>query len=100
LNYQDSLTNNNNKSTTTNRNGRCTRRNSSHNAIEKRYRCSINEKIHELKEIVAASDRKVGEEGLRRRFIRVARDKAYRQVITWTEQLLFLLSFFFCSTAC
>ncbi len=62
MNHQDSLTNNNNKSTTTNGNGRRTRRNSSHNAIEKRYRSSINEKLHELKEIIAASDRKVGEE--------------------------------------
>ncbi|CAF0997207.1 unnamed protein product, partial [Didymodactylos carnosus] len=34
------------------------RRKSSHNAIEKRYRSSINEKIIELKEIVAANDEK------------------------------------------
>ena len=35
------------------------RRKSSHNAIEKRYRSSINERILELKEIVAADDEKV-----------------------------------------
>ena len=35
------------------------RRKSSHNAIEKRYRSSINERILELKEIVAANDEKV-----------------------------------------
>lgn len=36
-------------------------RKSSQNAIEKRYRSSINERINELKEIVAATDGKVGE---------------------------------------
>lgn len=35
------------------------RRKSSHNAIEKRYRSSINERILELKEIVADTDEKV-----------------------------------------
>ena len=35
------------------------RRKSSHNAIEKRYRSSINERILELKEIVAVNDEKV-----------------------------------------
>lgn len=35
------------------------RRKSSHNAIEKRYRSSINERILELKDIVAATDEKV-----------------------------------------
>jgi Helix-loop-helix DNA-binding domain len=35
------------------------RRKSSHNAIEKRYRSSINERILELKEMVAANDEKV-----------------------------------------
>ena len=38
-----------------------TRRRSTHNAIEKRYRSSINERIHELKDIVAPNDEKVGE---------------------------------------
>jgi hypothetical protein len=33
--------------------------------IEKRYRSSINEKINELKEIVAPSDGKVSEEAQR-----------------------------------
>ncbi len=64
LNHQDSFTNNNNKSTIANGNGRHTQRKSSHCAIEKRYRSSINEKIHELKEIVATSPGKVGEEDL------------------------------------
>ena len=36
------------------------RRKSSHNAIEKRYRSSINERILELKEMVADGDEKVG----------------------------------------
>jgi sterol regulatory element-binding transcription factor 1 len=36
-------------------------RRSSHNAIEKRYRSSINEKILELKDIVAIDDEKVNE---------------------------------------
>ena len=46
---------------TTNENGGRVHRKPSHNAIEKRYRCSINEKILELKEIVAITDEKVGE---------------------------------------
>ena len=37
------------------------RRKSSHNAIEKRYRSSINERILELKEIVADTDEKVSD---------------------------------------
>jgi sterol regulatory element-binding transcription factor 1 len=41
-------------------NGGRVRRKSSHNAIEKRYRSSINERILELKEIVADTDEKVG----------------------------------------
>lgn len=45
-------------SSITHSNGRV-RRKSSHNAIEKRYRSSINEKILELKEIVADTDEKV-----------------------------------------
>jgi sterol regulatory element-binding transcription factor 1 len=40
-------------------NGGRVRRKSSHNAIEKRYRSSINERILELKEIVAVNDEKV-----------------------------------------
>jgi len=70
-----------------------TQRKSSQNMIEKRYRSSINEKINELKEIVAPSDGKVGEEAQRqrnrRRLIRVAIDITYRRAITWTEQLFF-----------
>jgi hypothetical protein len=54
--------NTDNASTTTDGNALRTRRKPSHNAIEKRYRSSINEKIHELKEIVAANDEKVGED--------------------------------------
>ncbi len=42
-----------------------TRRKSSQNMIEKRYRSSINEKINELKGIVAPSDEKVSEEAQR-----------------------------------
>jgi hypothetical protein len=42
-------------------NGGRVRRKSSHNAIEKRYRSSINERILELKEIVADTDEKVDE---------------------------------------
>jgi hypothetical protein len=42
-----------------NGNGGRVRRKSSHNAIEKRYRSSINERILELKEIVADNDEKV-----------------------------------------
>lgn len=48
--------------TTNNLNGTAggrVRRKSSHNAIEKRYRSSINERILELKEIVADNDEKV-----------------------------------------
>ncbi len=40
-------------------NGGRVRRKSSHNAIEKRYRSSINERILELKEMVADNDEKV-----------------------------------------
>jgi sterol regulatory element-binding transcription factor 1 len=53
--------------TTTNNNfgngtGGRVRRKSSHNAIEKRYRSSINERILELKEIVSDNDEKVNNE--------------------------------------
>jgi hypothetical protein len=40
-------------------NGGRVRRKSSHNAIETRYRSSINERILELKEIVSDNDEKV-----------------------------------------
>ncbi|CAF5143340.1 unnamed protein product [Rotaria sp. Silwood1] len=65
--HQDSLTENNNnnnnntESIIVNGNGNRSRRKLSHTAIEKRYRSSINEKINELKEIVAVTDGKVGE---------------------------------------
>jgi len=52
----------NNQVPTSNLNGTTggrVRRKSSHNAIEKRYRSSINERILELKEIVADTDEKV-----------------------------------------
>ena len=42
-------------------NGGRVRRKSSHNAIEKRYRSSINERILELKEMVSDTDEKVDE---------------------------------------
>jgi hypothetical protein len=57
---QDSSTNTH-KLATTNENGSRVQRKPLHNAIEKRYRSSINEKILELKEIVAITDEKVGE---------------------------------------
>jgi len=41
------------------------RRKSSHNAIEKRYRSSINERILELKEIVSDNDEKVNQERIK-----------------------------------
>lgn len=41
------------------------RRKPSHNAIEKRYRSSINERIRELKQIVVANDEKVNDEECR-----------------------------------
>ncbi|CAF5218153.1 unnamed protein product, partial [Rotaria magnacalcarata] len=58
--HQDAITKNDNSSESivVNRNGNCPRRKLTSNAIEKRYRSSINEKIYELKEIVAASDGK------------------------------------------
>lgn len=59
-------------STNTNGGGRI-RRKSSHNAIEKRYRSSINERIHELKEIVADTDEKVQKSGVLRRTIEFIR---------------------------
>ncbi|CAF0788477.1 unnamed protein product [Adineta ricciae] len=49
------------------------RRKSSHNAIEKRYRSSINERILELKEIVADTDEKVQKSGVLRRTIEFIR---------------------------
>jgi hypothetical protein len=54
-----------NHTTTTNihfGNGGRVRRKSSHNAIEKRYRSSINDRILELKEIVSDNDEKVDAE--------------------------------------
>ncbi|UJR23410.1 hypothetical protein I4U23_026417 [Adineta vaga] len=71
----DSPTNNH---TTTNMNfgsgtGGRVRRKSSHNAIEKRYRSSINERILELKEIVADNDEKVQKSGVLRRTIEYIR---------------------------
>ncbi len=62
-NQPDSLMNNNKKSITRNENNTRTY----HNTIEKRSRSSINERIHQLKEIVAASDGKVGREEFRRK---------------------------------
>ncbi|CAF2491172.1 unnamed protein product [Rotaria sp. Silwood2] len=72
--HQDSLTenhNNNNESIIGNGNGNDNRprRNLSHTAIEKRYRSSINEKINELKEIVAITDGKIQKSGILRRTI-------------------------------
>ncbi|CAF3301520.1 unnamed protein product [Rotaria socialis] len=49
------------------------RRKSSHNAIEKRYRSSINERILELKEIVADDDEKVQKSGVLRRTVEYIR---------------------------
>ncbi|CAF4265530.1 unnamed protein product, partial [Adineta steineri] len=49
------------------------RRKSSHNAIEKRYRSSINERILELKEIVADTDEKVQKSGVLRRTVEYIR---------------------------
>lgn len=49
------------------------RRKSSHNAIEKRYRSSINERILELKEIVADNDEKVQKSGVLRRTVEYIR---------------------------
>ncbi|CAF0850328.1 unnamed protein product [Rotaria sp. Silwood1] len=54
-------------------NGGRVRRKSSHNAIEKRYRSSINERILELKEIVADSDEKVQKSGVLRRTVEYIR---------------------------
>ena len=66
--HHDSPSNHN--TTTTNLsfghgNGGRVRRKSSHNAIEKRYRSSINERILELKEMVADNDEKVGNERIK-----------------------------------
>jgi hypothetical protein len=49
-------------SSTTKKTNNRTHRKSTHNASEKRYRSSINEKIHQLKDIVAIRDGKVGNE--------------------------------------
>lgn len=49
------------------------RRKSSHNAIEKRYRSSINERILELKEMVADNDEKVQKSGVLRRTVEYIR---------------------------
>ncbi|CAF3892672.1 unnamed protein product [Rotaria magnacalcarata] len=69
--HQDAITKNDNSSESivVNRNGNCPRRKLTSNAIEKRYRSSINEKIYELKEIVAASDGKIQKSGILRRTV-------------------------------
>ncbi|CAF3325592.1 unnamed protein product [Rotaria socialis] len=69
--HQDSITKNGNSSESivVNRNDNCPRRTSTSNATEKRYRSSINEKIYELKEIVAASDGKIQKSGILRRTV-------------------------------
>ncbi|CAF4710407.1 unnamed protein product [Rotaria sp. Silwood1] len=77
--HQDSLTENNNnnnnntESIIVNGNGNRSRRKLSHTAIEKRYRSSINEKINELKEIVAVTDGKIQKSGILRHTIEYIR---------------------------
>ncbi|CAF2414532.1 unnamed protein product [Rotaria sp. Silwood2] len=67
------ITTNINFGSGTNISGGRIRRKSSHNAIEKRYRSSINERILELKEIVADTDEKVQKSGVLRRTIEYIR---------------------------
>ncbi|CAF4026721.1 unnamed protein product [Rotaria sordida] len=89
FNYQDSLTNNNNnnESIIVNGNGNRSRRKLSHTAIEKRYRSSINEKINELKEIVAATDGKVGEDNIQKSGILRRTIEYIRQLQSTNRQL-------------
>lgn len=49
------------------------RRKSTHNVIEKRYRSSINEKILELKDIVASNDGKIQKSGILKRTVEFIR---------------------------